>query len=142
MGRNAKRKQERNRSRITLTGEQAEVFDQQMQSDRDWFSGSNELVRFRPEIEGEFNEQLMLGHQPPFIQAFDLETGEDVEIPGGWVCVIEVGRVVKWGGSDGFRTRLRCPAPVNGQLRQAMANYALNYARQIFLTLRAQGGSR
>lgn len=46
MGRNAKRKQERNARRIVLTGEQAEVFDVQMDSDRDWLEGSDEFVRF------------------------------------------------------------------------------------------------
>lgn len=142
MGRNAKRKQDRNRNRnrITLTGEQAEVFDAQMDSDRDWFSGSDECVRFRPEIEGEFNEYALMGGQPPFIQTFDLETGEDVDMPRGWVCVIEVGRAVNWGGPDGFRTRLRCPAPVNGQVRQAMADYAIRYAHGVYQTLIAKGG--
>ena len=78
MGRTAKHKADRRAKTITLTGEQAEVFDEQMDSDRDWFEGSSECVHFRPEIPGEFNEQLMLGWQPPYIQTFDLETGEDI----------------------------------------------------------------
>jgi hypothetical protein len=143
MGRNAKRKQDRKRNHITLAGEQAEVFDAQMDSDRDWFSGSDQCVRFRPEIDGEFNDQLMLGHQPNYIQTFDLETGENIDLPLGWVCVIEVGRAVNWGGPDGFRTRLRCPAPLNGQVRQAMVDYAIRYAHVAYQTLLAQKeGSR
>ena len=138
MGRNAKRKAERRAKTITLTGEQAEVFDEQMDSDRDWFEGSSECVRFRPEIPGEFNEQLMLGGLPPYIQAFDLETGEDIAAPLDWVCVIDIIRSINGGGPSGCRTRLRCPAPLNGQIRRAMADYAIRYARMALETLKAQ----
>lgn len=138
MGRNAKRKAERRAKTITLTGEQAEVFDEQMDSDRDWFEGSNQSVRFRPEIPGEFNEQLMLGVQVPSIELFNLETGEDLATPLDWVCVVDIFRAVKGGGPSGCRTRLRCPAPLNGQVRQALADYAIRYAHMALAELKAQ----
>jgi hypothetical protein len=138
MGRNAKRKADRRAKTITLSGEQAEVFDEQMDSDRDWFEGSNECVRFRPEIPGEFNEQLMLGGQPPYIQIFDLKTGEDIDATLDWVCVVDIIRAIEGGGPSGCRTRLRCPAPINGQIRQSLANYAISFAQGFIQTLKAQ----
>ena len=137
MGRTAKHKADRRAKTITLTGEQAEVFDEQMDSDRDWFEGSSECVRFRPEIPGEFNEQLMLWWQPPYIQTFDLETGEDIAASLVWVCVVDIIRAIEGGSPSGCRTRLRCPAPLNGQIRQAMAAYAIRYARVALDTLKA-----
>ena len=128
MGRNAKTRKARKPQRITLTGEQAEVFDEQMDSDRDWFQGSDECVRFRPEIEGEFNEQKMLGKEPPFIQLFDTDSGEDMTLSLDWVCVIEISRITT-GENAGLRTRMRCPAPTSGALRELMSDYAISYAR-------------
>ena len=138
MGRNAKRKAERRTKTITLAGEQAAVFNEQMDSDRDWFEGSDQCVRFRPEIPGEFNEQKMLGHQVPSIELFNLETGEDVSAALDWVCVVDIFRAVKGGGPSGCRTRLRCPAPINGQLRGALADYAIRYAHSMLAALKAQ----
>jgi len=90
MGRNSKRKADRRAKTITLTGEKAEVFDEQMDSDRYWFEGSEECVRFRPEIPGEFNDCRVVGGKPPYIQVFDLETGEDISAPLDWVCVVDI----------------------------------------------------
>ena len=138
MGRNSKRKSRRHAktTQVRLAGEQAEVFDEQMNSDRDWFKGSDECVRFRPEIDGEFNEYLMFGHQIPFIEAFELETGKKFDVPLDWVCVIDVIRAVEGGGPSGCRTRMRCPAPLNGEIRKAMAEYAIKHAHSFLLFLR------
>ena len=138
MGRNAKRKQDRKARRVTLSGEQAEVFDAQMDSDREWFDDSSELVRFRPEIEGEFNEYLMLGGQPPSLQAFDLRTGNEIETLRDWVCVVELSRVIS-GVTHGKRLRMRCPAPVNAQVRQAITDSAILYTRALDMGLRLRG---
>lgn len=134
MGRNAKLRKNRQQRPINvrLAGEQAEVFDEQMESDREWFSGSNECVRFRPEISGEWNEYLMLGAEAPCIDPYDKETGEGYLAPLDWVCVVDIINAIKGGGPSGCRIRFRCPAPINAIIRQAMSEYAIGCTRLMF----------
>ena len=136
MGRKAKRKAERRVNIITIAGEQGEVFDEQMNSDHEWFKGSNQPVRFRPEISGEFNDYLMLGYQPPSIESFGVGTGKDNPITLDWVCVVDISRATEDHRLLGARIRLRCPAPLSGQLRQALADYAIRYAQIAVATLK------
>jgi hypothetical protein len=136
MGRNSKRKAERRT--IHLTGEQAKVFDAQMDSDRDWFEGSRQGVRFRPEIDSEFDQQLALGQQPYCLRCFDLKTGESITAPLGWVCVVDIGQALGADGPSGWRTRLRCPAPINGRIRQEMASSAIAFTIAAVGALRKQ----
>jgi hypothetical protein len=116
---------------IELSGEQAEVFDYQMDSDKEWFDSSHDWVFFRPEIEGEFNEYIMMGENPPDCLLQNLETGKLINTPLDWVCVIDIGRALskkKKAPASGFRVRFRCPPPYNGVVRKALRNYAFNYA--------------
>jgi hypothetical protein len=136
MGRNSKRKAERRT--IRLTGEQAKVFDAQMDSDRDWFKGSRQGVRFRPEIDGEFDHQLALGQQPNCIRCFDPETGKATTASLGWVCVVDIGQALGADGPSGWRTRLRCPPPISGRIRQEMASSAIAFAIAAVGALRKQ----
>jgi hypothetical protein len=141
MGRNSRRKNERQSktTHIKLTGEQAEVFDEQMDSDRDWFKRSSESVRFRPEIDGEWNEHLMLGHQAPYIKTYDIETGKGYNAPLNWVCVVDIFKAIEGGDSSGCRTRYRCPAPINGVIRKAMAEYAIDCTRLMIKAVKGSG---
>lgn len=119
---------------IRLAGEQAEVFDAQMDSDREWFEASRDWIRFRPEIEGEFNEHIMLGESPPYVSLYDMETGEGIDVSMGWVCVIDIGRAMsneKDPPPSGVRTRFRCPPPVDGVVRQAIVDYAEKYVKSL-----------
>jgi hypothetical protein len=49
---------------IRLSGEQAEVFDDQMDVDRDLMEATDDFIAFRPSIDGEWSEQIMLGYEP------------------------------------------------------------------------------
>jgi len=137
MGRKAKLRKDRKPIHIRLSGEQAEVFDEQMESDRQWFEGSAEMVRFRPEIEGEWNEQKMLGFVSPALVTKDPVTGK--EDPTNWTCVLDLGRVTGMTTkASGWRTRFPCSAPTSGKLRNKMAAQAVAFARAQILFLRSQ----
>ena len=47
---------------INLSGEQAEVFNEQMDTDRKLMEATDDFIAFRPAIEGEWNEGIMLGY--------------------------------------------------------------------------------
>lgn len=104
---------------IRLVGEQAEAFDEQMDTDRDWFESSLDAFYFRPEIEGEFDEYLIAGEDVPFVQAM-LETQQgDKAAPLGWVCVVDIGRYMESSVEPtGFRCRIRTSPPINGEIRK------------------------
>lgn len=98
-----------------------------MATDRKWFENTTDWFYLRPEIEGEFNEYTMLGHDVPTIIQYDLSTGEKIDTPANWVCVIDVGRAKRRNfvtPPSGFRMRYRCVAPLNSYIRQQIADYA------------------
>ena len=113
---------------IHIVGEQAEVFDQQMDADRDWFESTSEAFYFRPEIEGEFNDFIVGGGEPPCVYAV-AETDEgDKEVPGGWVCVVDIGRyVMRDKEPSGCRMRIRTSAPITGVLREKLLEGVCQY---------------
>lgn len=137
MGRKARIRKDRKPIHIRLSGEQAEVFDEQMESDREWFEGSTEMVRFRPEIEGEWNEQKMLGFVSPALVTKDPRTGK--ADPANWTCVLDLGRVTGMTTeASGWRTRFPCSAPSTGKLRSDMAAKAIAFAQAQILLLKSQ----
>ena len=144
MGRNAKRKKQRKNSETTevhLVGEQAEVFDEQMTTDREWFEVSQESVYFRPQIDGEFSGYTMLGHEAPSIDIFT-DDHQLAPVKKDWTCVIDLGRIMNPGGPpSGWRTRLAVPSPITPQIRQAMLEVALDYAQTLILESRAASKS-
>ena len=136
MGKNAKRRQDRKDNEIRLTGEQAEAFDHQMDTDSEWFQNSDESVFFRPQIDGEWNEHTAIGASPPTIDFFD-EDGQVIEAKKDWTCVVDVGRVLKGGGpASGWRTRLAVAPPLTAPIRQAMKEQAIAWAVMTVETLR------
>lgn len=142
MGKNAKRRQERKTKHIRLAGEQAEVFDNQMDVDSEWFQNSDEPVFFRPQIEGEWNQHTATGKSPPTIDFFD-EDGQVIEAKKDWTCVVDVGRVLKGGGpASGFRTRLAVAAPITPPIRQAMKEQAIAWAQVTVEALRQQASQQ
>ena len=137
MGRKARLRQDRNMpSSWHVCLAPANDSDEYTQSDRAWFEGSTECIRFRPEIEGEFDKQQKLGYTPPYINLH--VNGKECESPS-WVCVVEVSRLSS-GKTLGVRRRMRCPAPINGKCRKIMADYALEKTRLCLDDLRSSGG--
>jgi hypothetical protein len=121
---------------IRLSGEQAEVFDDQMDIDRDLMEAVDDCVAFRPEIDGEWNEAIMLGETPPRFRLFKVETQEELSSSYGWTCVIDVGRAVLGQSSpSGCRMRAQCPAPATQEVRDALRDYAIHYAKASASTL-------
>ena len=137
MGRKAKLRKQRKPITVTLSGEQAEVFDQQMESDHDWFEGTTECVRFRPEIEGEFDTYQMLGQRINGLVPFD-SNGAPLDVPLDWVCVVEVSRALT-GKAHGIRVRIPCPAPRSGVWREQMAKHAMELAPYFASVIQANG---
>ena len=116
---------------IHLAGEQAEAFDQQMDADRDWFESTSEAFYFRPEIEGEFDDFLVAGAEPPSIYAVAETDKGDEELPRGWVCVVDIGRyVMKDEEPSGLRMRIRTSAPITGSLRETLLEGVCQYVDQ------------
>lgn len=105
---------------IRLAGEQAEVFDDQMDVDRDLMEATDDFIAFRPTIEGEWNEQIMLGCDPQRLTCM-AEGGGIYLGPYDWTCVVDVGRLVSMTEeASGFRMRFQCPEPNSQELRQAL----------------------
>jgi hypothetical protein len=144
MGKNAKRKKQRKNSKtkeVYLVGEQAEVFDEQMTTDREWFEASRESVYFRPQIDGEFSEFTMMGHEVPSIDIFG-DGDQPAPVRKDWTCVIDLGRIMNQGGPpSGWRTRLAVPCPITPQIRQAMLEAAVDYGRRMILVSQMALGS-
>ena len=114
--------------KIHLVGEQGEAFDQHMDADRDWFESSSEAFYFRPEIEGEFDEFLIMGSEPPFVHALVEAPKGIVKLPLGWTCVVDVGRyLMKDQAPSGIRMRIRTSAPINGDVRESLLEGVCEY---------------
>ena len=102
---------------IRLAGEQAEVFDKRSDTDREWFESHEGHVYFRPEIDGEWNEHIVLGDAIPTLDV----KGYSKDAPKGhWTVVIDLGRawdrLERKTGSppSGMRTRVRINRPATG----------------------------
>lgn len=109
---------------IRLSGEQAEVFDDQMDVDRELMEATDDFIAFRPAIEGEWNEQIMLGHDPQRLTCM-AEGGAIYPGPYDWTCVVDVGRLTgTTKEASGFRVRFQCPEPYFEELRQVLRNGA------------------
>jgi hypothetical protein len=110
---------------IRISGEQAEVFDDQMNVDRDLMEATDDFIAFRPSIEGEWNEQIMLGATPERLAIRFADSGEIYPGPYNWTCVVDIGRLA-YGQSEasGCRTRLQCPNPITPELRQVLREAA------------------
>lgn len=118
---------------IFLSGEQGEVFDEQMQTDREAFESTDECVIFRPEIDGEWLEYTVLGGEPPFIEIYDLETEETINTALDWVCVVDVGRATgKTKEPSGCRMRIRCPMPTSPILAEQIKSNAIDMASSAY----------
>lgn len=135
MGKNAKRRQDHKNKKIHLTGEQAEVFDHQMDVDSEWFQNSDEPVFFRPQIDGEWNQHIAAGSSPPTIDFF-YENGQPVPAVKDWTCVIDVGRVLNGGGpASGMRMRLAVAVPFTPQIREIMKEQAIAWTKSMVTML-------
>lgn len=118
-----------------LTGEQAEVFDHQMDTDRELMEATDDCIAFRPTIEGEFSEYIVAGGRPP--QIVLTEGGPDgaflYDVPGGqWTAVVDLGRAfLGYTEASGMRMRLLCPPPIDGGIREAIREAALETAYRL-----------
>jgi hypothetical protein len=113
---------------IRLAGEQAEVFDNQMDADKALMEATDDCVAFRPQIEGEWNEFAVIGSRPQALLVYDSASNELIDQPCNWTCVIDVFKAVNaLAEPSGCRTRLPCPEPtmaIRGKLREAAISYA------------------
>ena len=124
---------------INLVGEQAEAFDQHMDADRDWFESSPGAFYFRPEIEGEFDEYLIAGAEPPFVHALVATPQGTQELPLGWTCVVDVGRYLEQTKAPtGFRCRVRTSAPINGDVRETLLAGVRQYVDHSIAAMKQQ----
>jgi len=123
-------------------GEQAEVFDHQMDVDKQWFESSPDAFYFRPEIEGEFDEYLVAGGEAPCIYAErDTPWGRE-RLPLGWVCVVDIGRYVdKSKEPSGWRCRIRTSPPKTGEIRKMLSDSVLEAVDNFIQALRDRGAS-
>ena len=143
MGRKSKSKANRRSSQhVVLAGEQAEVFDTQMDTDRAWFEANDHVAYIRPQIPGEWNEQKMLGHEPITI-GLDAPDGTPAFLPqqATWTAVVDLGRLralVEDNNPDtppsGCRTRFACPPPLSPE---ADRNLRISAARTALACLNA-----
>lgn len=123
---------------IRVAGEQAEVFDNQMDADKALMEATDDCVVFRPEIEGEWNEMIMLGGRPQALLVCDSVTHELIDKPYGWTCVIDVQRAVEGTcAPSGMRTRLQCPEPTS-DIRESLRQAAIAYAKAFIALLQQQ----
>lgn len=129
---------------IMLAGEQAEVFDNQMDVDKALMEATNDCVAFRPQIEGEWNEFTMLGIKPTRIQAllvYDSGNNALIDLPYNWTCVIDVLQAVNaLAKPSGFRMRLQCPEPTMA-IRGSLREVAISYAKAAVAVLQEQSKS-
>jgi hypothetical protein len=113
---------------IRLAGEQAKVFDNQMDVDKALMEATDDCVAFRPEIEGEWNEFVLIGSRPQALLVYDSASNTPIDQPCNWTCVIDVFKAVNaLAEPSGCRTRLPCPEPtmaIRGKLREAAISYA------------------
>jgi len=130
---------------LQLAGEQAEAFDQQMDADRDWFDSHRGVLYFRPQIPGEWNEQLALGVTVPIVGPLGpngvLDFLPDQAV---WTAVVDLGRLWRLaverrpaGPPTGFRTRLRVVPPLTHAARRDSAVAVITFAIHTIRSLRA-----
>lgn len=142
MGQASKRKQQRRPQKpILLTGEQAEVFDAQMDADRAKFEQLEGFVYFRPQIPGEFNEQQMLGSEVLKLGPLAGFLPQQCT----WTAVVDLGRVDRLangqplGEASGFRTRYKCVPVLTAADEAGCSQIALRLALQQLKVLREAG---
>jgi hypothetical protein len=131
---------------IRLAGEQGEVFDQQMDTDRDWFESHRGVLYFRPQIPGEWNEQLALGIAIPTAGPLGPDGSLDfLPDQAVWTAVVDLGRFLRIAvdrapaaPATGFRTRLRVVPPLTHAARRDMAVAVIAYVRCTLQALQEQ----
>jgi hypothetical protein len=139
MGRASNRKRrQRPENFIRLAGEQAEVFDAQMDTDKKKFEEIEGCVYFRPQIPGEFNEQKMLGFEVPMIGPMAGFLPQQCT----WTAVVDLGRAYQIandeppGKASGCRTRYKCPPALTFADQELYAQVAMYLALQQLAALR------
>lgn len=128
----------KNPTLIRLAGEQAEVFNKQSDTDREWFESHEDYVYFRPEIDGEWNEQIMLGHDIPTLAIKDHSKRAPKE---SWTAVIDMGRV--WERLEGrigtppsgMRTRIRINRPATEAIRAELVIPLMKYCLVVLINM-------
>lgn len=128
---------------ITLQGEKAEHFDDQMDADRAFAESSDDCVFFRPAMDGEWDTLIEMGSMPPRLLLLDPETGQTFPGPYNWTCVVDILRVTgACNESSGCRTRLQCPNPCTADLRTQMRQMAIDYVCSMINALKKQNKPR
>lgn len=127
---------------ITISGEQAEVFDDQMSVDRALMEATDDFIAFRPAIEGEWNEQIMLGYDPQRLVC-TAEGGGIYPGPYDWTCVVDVGRLTGMTEqASGCRMRFQCPEPSFEELRKALRDAAAERVLSFLALAKQQAGTK
>jgi hypothetical protein len=129
---------------IEASGEQGEVFDLQMDTDRKWFESHGGVLYFRPQIQGEWNEQAVFGTHPPIIGPMAPDGRADFLIDQAtWTAVVDVERFHRiaferraGGPGSGFRTRIAVYPMLNHSSKRETAIAVLNHVKWMFLSLR------
>lgn len=128
---------------INLSGEKAEQFDDQMDADRAFAEASDDCVFFRPSMDGEWDTQIEMGSVPPRLLLFDTESGQPLDGPYNWTCVVDILRATGAATeSSGCRTRLQCANPCTPELRKQMRDMAIDYVRTLIKALQRQKKSK
>lgn len=128
---------------ITLSGEKAEHFDDQMDADRAFAESSDDCVFFRPAMDGEWDTLIEMGSMPPRLLLLDPETGEAFSGPYNWTCVVDILRATgACNKSSGCRTRLQCANPCTPALRSQMRQMAIDYVCSMVNALKKQNKPR
>jgi len=111
---------------IRLAGEAAEAFDHQNAIDRQLLKDADDFIAFRPQIEGEFDTDLVVGTPRPVL----LRPGDSDDASTPWVCVVDQLRAL--GACDtysGCRTRFPCFIPLNDYDRKLMREAVVYHLR-------------
>ena len=144
MGKASKRKKSKSQT-IRLAGEQAEVFDAQMDADRKMFEQTDSCVCFRPQIPGEWNEHQMLGHEPPIIGPTRNGQIDFLLEECTWTAVVDIGRADRVAKGDlpgaptGMRARIACFPVLTPEDELACSRAAQAYALAQLELLRHMG---
>jgi len=147
MGKAQKRKSQHKKHIIKLTGEQAEIFDKQMDLDKLLFENSEAAVIYRPSIEGEFNEQKIIGCYVPIVGKFRDGQPDFLDQQATWTIVVDIGRATNLakskppGPASGHRTRMRCLPVLSRKDEMEYASAAMSYALQAIDAIKRQGKS-
>lgn len=131
---------------ITVAGEQAEAFDQQMDVDREWFDTHPGVLFIRPQLPGEFNEQQALGYPVPAAGPVGPDGAPDFLMEEAvWTAVVDLGRLWRLavqrrppGPPTGCRTRLKVVPPLTHAARRDTAAMVISYALNVAAYLRTK----